>query len=117
MSSFQTAEQQLRTLLERFANGASLQPLLDAIAQVRPLDPPGLPGLLSHISRCAQIREDADKDESLRAWLKELDSYIRRVLQEPGYVMRDDCDRDGRKVMDDGRQVSEACCFWRPTCR
>ena len=76
------AELELRTLLERFANNKSMQPILDAVNQ---------------------IYVDAQNDEELKRWFKRADSYLRRVLQEPGYVMKDECDREGRALRDDGQ--------------
>ncbi|KAH8916527.1 hypothetical protein BT69DRAFT_767547 [Atractiella rhizophila] len=83
--SFKQAQRELRTLLERFANNQPFQPVIDAVNQ---------------------IYTDSKEDPELRAWFKTLDGYIRKVLQEPGYVLRDDCDRDGRRIWDEGRQ------FW-----
>lgn len=52
------ATRELRTLLERFANGLSLDVIGDALHD---------------------LYEDAQKDEELRAWLNRVDSYIRKV--------------------------------------
>lgn len=38
-----------------------------------------------------QLYTDANNDDDLRQWFSELDSYLRRVLQEPGYIMKDTC--------------------------
>lgn len=80
---FIQAETELRTLLERFANNTSFQPVIDAVSQVY---------------------KDAENDAELRAWFKQLDDYVRTVLQEPGYVMSDQADKEGRRIWDDGRK-------------
>ncbi|KAK4051695.1 hypothetical protein OIO90_004645 [Microbotryomycetes sp. JL221] len=84
-SAFRAAEDELRTVLERFANGASMQPIIDAVDQ---------------------LYKDAEQDEELRNWFRRLDSYVREVLQTPGYIMKEQCDRDGRQLIDDGKR------FW-----
>jgi hypothetical protein len=83
--AFQQAENEMRTLLERFANGASMTPMFEAVNQ---------------------IYLDAQEDPELREWFKALDRYVRRVLQEPGYVMKEQCDADGRQIRDSGKK------FW-----
>jgi hypothetical protein len=71
-----------RTLLERFANNQSLEPVLDAIRT---------------------LGNDAKQDQALREWLNEIDTYIRRVLIEPGFVLHPDSDRRARELKDSGR--------------
>ncbi|KAK4051027.1 hypothetical protein OIV83_003156 [Microbotryomycetes sp. JL201] len=83
--AFRSAEDELRTVLERFANGASMQPIFDSVNQ---------------------LYKDSKNDEELRNWFSRLDSYVREVLQTPGYIMKEQCDRDGRQLMDDGKK------FW-----
>ncbi|CAH7690415.1 hypothetical protein BY996DRAFT_8551141 [Phakopsora pachyrhizi] len=82
---FQEAQREMRTLLERFANGSSMQPIFDAINQ---------------------IYSDAQNDPELKEWFKSLDNYVRKVLQEPGYVMKDSCDKAGREINESGKR------FW-----
>ncbi|GAA5960221.1 hypothetical protein JCM21900_000554 [Sporobolomyces salmonicolor] len=86
-SDFQRAQHELRTLLERFANGASMQPIIDAINQ---------------------LYTDAANDQELTNWFHELDGYVRQCLQEPGYIMKDEADRRGRELKDSGKR------FWDP---
>lgn len=83
--TFQEAQKELRTLLERFANGASMQPIFDAINA---------------------IYLAAQKDPELKHWFQTLNKYLRRVLQEPGYVMKESCDQAGREINESGRK------FW-----
>ena len=58
----------LKTLIERFANYTSLDDLFDSINQ---------------------IYRDANQDPELKDWFKEVDTYIRKCLQEQGYIMQD----------------------------
>jgi len=74
---------ELRTLLERFANGRSLDVILDAV------------NLLS---------DDARDDEELRSWFHSVDAYIRKVLLEPGYVLDSDCNDEANQLRDSGRR-------------
>ncbi|KAM0751353.1 hypothetical protein T439DRAFT_380336 [Meredithblackwellia eburnea MCA 4105] len=86
-TSYQQAEFELQTLLERFANGQSMQPIFDAVDQ---------------------LYTDAKNDQELTHWFKQLDVYVRRCLQEAGYIMTDQADRDGRVLLDSGKR------FWDP---
>lgn len=69
--AYQKAESQLRTLLERFANGQSMQPIFDSVNR---------------------LYADSKADPELREWFRELDTFVRKVLQEPGYIMKDACE-------------------------
>ncbi|KAH9815942.1 hypothetical protein DFH28DRAFT_1125996 [Melampsora americana] len=84
--AFKQAQKELRTLLERFANGESLQPVFDAVNQ---------------------IYLDAQNDPELKAWFQTVDKYVRKVLQEPGYVMKDSCDQTGREINESGKKFWE----------
>ena len=53
-----TATLELRTLLERFANGQSMNIIFDA---------------------ANALIDDANKDEELRKWFKNLNAYVRKV--------------------------------------
>jgi hypothetical protein len=77
------ATRELRTLLERFANGMSLNIVLDAIDA---------------------IIDDARRDEALREWFSAIDAYIRKVLLEPGYVIEPDCNNHANRLRETGRQ-------------
>ncbi|BGP18009.1 hypothetical protein JCM10213_005048 [Rhodosporidiobolus nylandii] len=85
--NFQSAWRELKTLLERFANGASMDSIFDSVDQ---------------------IYTDAQNDGELKAWFTELNHYIRQCLQEPGYIMKDEADRRGRELKDTGKR------FWDP---
>ncbi|GAA5879090.1 hypothetical protein JCM16303_001296 [Sporobolomyces ruberrimus] len=86
-TNYQRAYSELRTLLERFANGASMQGIFDSIDQ---------------------LYTDSANDSELRSWFRELTTYIRQCLQEPGYIMKDECDRRGRELKDSSKK------FWDP---
>ncbi|QDS77420.1 hypothetical protein FKW77_006471 [Venturia effusa] len=66
--SLKTAEADLKTLLERFANSTSADDLIESINQ---------------------IYRDADRDPELKGWFREMNTYIRRCLKEQGYIMQD----------------------------
>ncbi|GJN92734.1 hypothetical protein Rhopal_005772-T1 [Rhodotorula paludigena] len=84
---FQQATYELRTLLERFANGESMQGIFDTVDQ---------------------IYRDAQNDGELRGWFRELNQYVRQCLQEPGYIMKDEADRRGRELKESGKR------YWDP---
>ncbi|KAG8770836.1 hypothetical protein FRC12_004021 [Ceratobasidium sp. 428] len=80
--SLQLATREFRTLLERFANGRSMDPILDATGQ---------------------LWDDAQHDEALKAWFRKLDEYVRKVLLEPGYVLQPQCNSRGNEIREEGR--------------
>lgn len=61
-NSLQQATSELRTLLERFANGMSLSVIGDAMRV---------------------LYEDSKQDEELRDWFRRVDSYVRKVCPLP----------------------------------
>lgn len=71
----------LKLLVERFANGTSTDDLWDAINQ---------------------IYRDADADPELKNWFKDLDTYFRKCLKDPGYVMLDDANTQWNRLYDHG---------------
>ncbi|KAF8060656.1 hypothetical protein FPV67DRAFT_301524 [Lyophyllum atratum] len=81
--TLQQAINEIRTLLERFANGKSMDPILDSFEA---------------------LRDDASRDAELRKWFEEVNTYIHKVLLEPGYVLEPDCNAQARRLRDDGRQ-------------
>ncbi|KAG2135159.1 hypothetical protein DEU56DRAFT_401150 [Suillus clintonianus] len=76
---------ELRTLLERFADGRSMDGIFDA---------------------SNALIDDARRDEEFRSWFHRLNTYIRKVLLEAGFLLEDDCNREGNEILDSGRQ------FW-----
>ncbi|RCI11021.1 hypothetical protein L249_5276 [Ophiocordyceps polyrhachis-furcata BCC 54312] len=81
-SGFSAAEADLRTLIERFANGTSTGELWSSIHQ---------------------IYEAAEKDHELKGWFKSMNSYIRRCLLEQGYILEDSSSREWDRLYDHGR--------------
>lgn len=82
--SLQMAEADLKTLIERFANGTSLDDLFDSVNQ---------------------IYRDADKDPELKGWFKKTDAYIRKCLKTQGYIMRDDATDEWNQLYDQGHYL------------
>ncbi|KAI5368285.1 putative bactericidal permeability-increasing protein, alpha/beta domain superfamily [Septoria linicola] len=76
-----SAEADLRTLLERFANSTSFDDLFDSINQ---------------------IYRDADRDPELKSFFRGLNRFIRRCLQEQGYVLQDESNEEWNKLYDHG---------------
>jgi hypothetical protein len=72
----------LKTLIERFANSTSLDDFFDSLNN---------------------IYRDADQDPELKNWFKSLDKYIRRCLQEQGYIMQDESNDEWNALYDKGR--------------
>lgn len=83
-SAFTAAEADLKTLIERFANGTSSDDLWSSINT---------------------LYEDADKDPELRNWFKSMDTYIRKCLQQQGYIMQDECNEQWRLLYDRGNYL------------
>jgi len=83
-SGLAQAEGDLKTLIERFANGTSTDDLWSSINT---------------------IYEDADKDEELRNWFRSMNQYIRRCLQEQGYVLDDSSTEDWNRLHDRGNYL------------
>ncbi|KAK3940348.1 hypothetical protein QBC46DRAFT_364132 [Diplogelasinospora grovesii] len=78
------AEGDLKTLIERFANGTSTDDLWDSINT---------------------IYGDADRDEELRNWFKAMNRYIRRCLQEEGYILDDASTDEWNRLYDHGNYL------------
>ncbi|KAI8961055.1 hypothetical protein F5Y11DRAFT_358025 [Daldinia sp. FL1419] len=78
------AEADLKTLIERFANGTSTDDLWSSINT---------------------IYEDADRDPELKDWFKSMDSYVRRCLQQQGYIMEDASNEEWHRLYDHGNYL------------
>ncbi|KAK4169433.1 hypothetical protein QBC43DRAFT_62112 [Cladorrhinum sp. PSN259] len=83
-SGLAQAEGDLKTLIERFANGTSTDDLWSSIST---------------------IYDDADRDPELRGWFKSLNAYIRRCLQEQGYILDDDSNVQWNRLYDQGNYL------------
>ncbi|WEW61717.1 hypothetical protein PRK78_007211 [Emydomyces testavorans] len=81
-SGIKRLESNLRVLIERFANSTSLDDLFEAINK---------------------IYRDADNDPRLREWFQAVDSFIRRCLQEQGFVLQEESNEEWRRLYDEGQ--------------
>lgn len=70
-----------KTLLERFANSTSSDDLIEAINN---------------------IYRDADKDPELKGWFRSIDKYVRKCLNEPGFIMQDAANQEWGQLSDHG---------------
>lgn len=82
--ALQLAEADLKTLLERFANSTSFDDLIDSINQ---------------------IYRDADRDPDLKNWFKHLDTYIRKCLQQQGFILEDASNEEWNLLYDQGHEL------------
>jgi len=80
-TSLKRAEADLKTLIERFANGTSTDDWFKSINQ---------------------IYTDADKDPELKSWFKSIDKYVRKCLQQQGYIMEDRATDEWNELYDRG---------------
>ncbi len=78
-----TAETTFRRLIERFADGAPTQPIIDAVDQ---------------------IYTDVANDPELKEWFSRLNTYIRKCLQEPGFIMKDEANTQARQLTESGKK-------------
>ncbi|KAK2035116.1 hypothetical protein LX32DRAFT_607398 [Colletotrichum zoysiae] len=83
-SGLAQAESDLKTLIERFANGTSSEDLFESIQQ---------------------IYRDADNDRELKDWFKAMDRYVRRCLLEQGYILDEDSNQEWNNLYDHGRYL------------
>lgn len=83
-SGFSAAEADLRTLIERFANGTSTSTLWESIGQ---------------------IYKDADRDPELKGWFKQADAFIRRCLLEQGYILDESSNREWDRIYEKGQYL------------
>lgn len=67
----------IKTLLERFANSTSFDDLFESVNQ---------------------IYKDADRDPELKNFFRGLNRFIRRCLQEQGYVLQDESNEEWNKL-------------------
>ncbi|RMZ89392.1 hypothetical protein DV736_g3375, partial [Chaetothyriales sp. CBS 134916] len=75
----------LKTLIERFANYTSMDDFFDSIRAVY---------------------DAADRDPELKNWFKSLDTFIRRALQEQGYILEDSAAKEWNHIQDKGRYLA-----------
>ncbi|KAK5142873.1 hypothetical protein LTR04_002079, partial [Oleoguttula sp. CCFEE 6159] len=80
-NALQTAETDLKTLIERFANSTSTDDLFDSINAVY---------------------RDADRDPELKGWFRHMNQYVRKCLKQQGYILRDEATEEWNKLYDQG---------------
>ncbi|OTB20793.1 hypothetical protein K445DRAFT_51617 [Daldinia sp. EC12] len=78
------AEADLKTLIERFANGTSTDDLWSSINT---------------------IYEDADRDPELKNWFKSMNAYVRKCLKQQGYIMEDASTEEWHRLYDHGNYL------------
>ncbi len=80
-ASLVLAETDLKTLIERFANGTSTDDLWASVSK---------------------IYDAADHDPQLKDWFKAVNGHIRRCLQEQGYILTDESNLEWTSLHDEG---------------
>ncbi len=50
-----------------------------------------------------QIYRDADRDPELKDWFRSVDKYIRKCLQQQGYILQDEATEEYKGLEDKGR--------------
>ena len=78
----QSAEHNLKAIIERFADNTSADDLVDAIND---------------------IYRDADRDPELKNWFRSLNGYIRKCLQQQAYIMEPASTHEYDRLYDQGR--------------
>ena len=71
----------MKTLLERFANSTSADDLIESINV---------------------LYRDADKDPELKGWFRDIDGYVRKSLQQQGFIMEDSANEEWNRIYDKG---------------
>lgn len=71
----------IKTLIERFANGTSLDDMFDSINV---------------------IYRDADSDPELKGWFRHMNQFIRKCLKEQGFILQDSSTEEWNKLYDQG---------------
>ena len=72
---------EIKTLIERFANSTSSDDLIASINT---------------------MYRDADKDPELKSWFKSIDAYVRKALKESGFIMQDAANEEWNALYDKG---------------
>jgi hypothetical protein len=85
-ANFAAAQQDLLLLAERFANGRSLGPIIDSIAQ---------------------MRQEAVEDYELRDFLLDWRAFLKACTSDPAYVEHDEYLRRGRFLLERTSQYAE----------
>ncbi|KAL5615056.1 uncharacterized protein BROUX77_000893 [Berkeleyomyces rouxiae] len=83
-AALKEAEYDIKLLIERFANGTSLDGLIEAA-----------------YSMCSAAHEDED----LLDWFSDMNDFIRSCLLNPGYILEDDCADDWEELYSIGHTL------------
>ncbi|KAI1911860.1 hypothetical protein LOZ52_005986 [Ophidiomyces ophidiicola] len=83
-SDLKRLEANLKVLIERFANSTSLDDLFDSINK---------------------FYRNAEKDPRLREWFQAVNFFIRRCLQEQGFVLQEASNEEWRRLYDEGQYL------------
>ncbi|OBZ91473.1 Uncharacterized protein C32A11.02c [Choanephora cucurbitarum] len=78
------AERELKTIIETWAQGQSVDPLLRGVQAVT---------------------EDARNDQELHHYYKSVINYANRLMREAGYAAEDRSTEDGKRLMEDGKKI------------
>ncbi|KAI8971829.1 hypothetical protein BDF20DRAFT_838111 [Mycotypha africana] len=78
------AERELKTIIETWAQGYSIDPLLQGVQNVI---------------------KDAREDDKLREYYDRVKNYLHRLMKEPGYAADDRSTDDGRRLMDERDRI------------
>ncbi|KAK4517613.1 regulatory particle non-ATPase [Mucor velutinosus] len=84
MNYREQSEKELKAIIECWAQGASIDPLLHGVQDVM---------------------RDMQNDEHLRDYYHTVMNYADRLLREPGYAQKDSSTEEGRKLMDQGNHI------------
>lgn len=84
MNYREQSEKELKAIIECWAQGASIDPLLHGVQDVM---------------------RDMQNDEHLREYYHTVMRYADRLLREPGYAQKDSSTEEGRKLMDQGNHI------------
>ncbi|CEG70150.1 hypothetical protein RMATCC62417_06097 [Rhizopus microsporus] len=80
----ETAERELKAIIECWAQGQSIDPLLRGVQNVV---------------------NDMKEDQELRDYYNNVLRYVEKLMREPGYASRDESTDEGRRLMDRGHEV------------
>ncbi|KAI7890628.1 uncharacterized protein EV154DRAFT_603139 [Mucor mucedo] len=78
------SERELKSIIECWAQGYSIDPLLQGVQQVM---------------------RDMQNDQELREFYQQVIRYSDRLVTEPGYVQREESTQEGRQLMDVGNSM------------
>ena len=78
----QKAQHELKTLLENFADGTSMDDMFDA---------------------ADALIADANNDPEFTRWSKDLDRFIRKCLREDGYILKEESTEEWTKLIEQGQ--------------